>query len=105
MADNINNEKPTAAGTEVLKAAAMDEVEPAISPATSAPLGEKHNLTPEMQQKIAAMYGKKAEDDNIAPARDVEYIVDKIQNMTEEEAIQILTEATEYHNNDPSKFT
>lgn len=102
--ENTSNEKPTAGrDTEVSKSVGVDEVEPVITQRDPNSTGEKTVLTPEMCQRIAAMYGKKAEDDNLAPSRDVQYIVDKIQSMTEEEAIRILTEAVEYHSNDPSQ--
>ena len=99
--NNISNEKAVAEDNEVSKATAIDEVEPVTSKTESAPL--EKILSPEMSSKVAALYGKKAEDEQIAPSGDVQYIIDKIQNMTEEEAIHILTEAVEYHNNDPSE--
>ncbi|KAL2212753.1 oligopeptide transporter 2 [Sarocladium strictum] len=106
MADNnnISNEKPVAGDTQVSRPTAIDEVEPVpVTRTQTDPVtGEKTTITPEMQQKIAALYGKKAEEDDIAPSRDVQYIVDKIQGMSEEEAIQILTDTVEYHNNDPN---
>jgi ATP-dependent Clp protease adapter protein ClpS len=109
MADNnnISNEKPVAGDMQVSRPTAIDEVEPvpATRTQTDPVTGEKTTITPEMQQKIAALYGKKAEEDDIAPSRDVQYIVDKIQGMSEEEAVQILTDTVEYHNNDPSEFS
>lgn len=101
--NNISNEKPVAGDTQVPRPTAIDEVEPVARTQTDPVTGEKTTITPEMQQKIAALYGKKAEEDDIAPSRDVQYIVDKIQGMSEEEAIQILTDTVEYHSNDPSE--
>lgn len=100
MADQISTEKPTGNGEEIGKVTTLDEVQPVKSGSTLPSLG--NTATPEMYSKISAIYGKKAEDDNIAPATDVEYIIDRIQEMSEEEAIQILTDAIEFHSNDPS---
>lgn len=57
-----------------------------------------------MEQRIVVFYGKKVEDDDIVLLCDVQYIVDKIQVMIEEEVIYILMEIVEYYSNDFSKF-
>lgn len=62
-------------------------------------LGEQ---TPEMRNKIIAYYGRKAEDDDLAPAADVTVILEKILAMSEEDALDIIVNAMEYHRNDPN---
>ena len=53
--------------------------------------------TPEMRNKIIAYYGRKAEDDALAPKEDVSVILDHILAMSEQEAMDILVHAIEYH--------
>lgn len=59
------------------------------------------DLTPEQRHKINAFWGR-ADDEGAAPSADFLYILDKIVNMTEEEAIEILVNAIDYHSNDPN---
>lgn len=63
---------------------------------------DQSDITPEMRSKVAAFYGRKAEEDHLAPSADVVYIIDKIILMTEQEAIDILVRAIEYHSSDPN---
>jgi len=58
--------------------------------------------TPEMRNKILQYYGRKAEDDNLAPAADVTVILEKILSMSEEDALDIIVKTMEYHQNDPN---
>ena len=62
-------------------------------------LGEQ---TPEIRNKILQYYGRKAEDDNLAPAADVTVILEKILSMPEEDALDIIVNAMQYHQNDPN---
>ena len=54
-------------------------------------------ITPEMRQKVAEQYGRAAEEDQIAPRGDVTAILERIIIMTDEEAVDILVQAIEYH--------
>ncbi|KAL8377276.1 hypothetical protein RB595_008115 [Gaeumannomyces hyphopodioides] len=63
---------------------------------------DSNATTPEMRAKVAAYYGRKAEDDHLAVSADIVYILDKIALMGEEEAMRIATKATEFHHNDPN---
>jgi len=60
------------------------------------------HVTPEMRRKIADYYGRKAEEDSIAPAADVTMILEKVIEMPEEEAMDIIVGAIEYHRDDPN---
>ncbi|CAN6649256.1 oligopeptide transporter 2 [Trichomonascus vanleenenianus] len=57
-------------------------------------------LTDEQRRLIAERYGNRAEADNVAPSADMEFLFDKIVNMTMEEAIEVLTIAIDYHSDD-----
>lgn len=59
--------------------------------------------TPQMREKLAAFYNRK--EDNTAgqgPSAGITFIMDKIEKMTEEEALDILTKAIDYHSGDPN---
>ncbi len=81
----------------------MDEIAPAAAVPKSGmvSLGEKE-VTEDMRDKISSFYGRKAEHDGIAPSRDFLYILDKVNEMTEEEAMRILVNAIEFHKDDPN---
>lgn len=59
-------------------------------------------ITPEMRAKVEAYYGRKAEEENLAPSADVVYILDKIALMSEEQAMEILVKAIDFHSIDPN---
>ncbi|ORX37028.1 oligopeptide transporter 2 [Kockovaella imperatae] len=66
---------------------------------------ERTNIShanPEMRAKIVAYYGRKAEEDHLAPKEDVTIILDHILAMTEQEAMDILVHAVEFHQEDPN---
>lgn len=58
---------------------------------------EGHTITPEMRKKVAEHYGRKAEEDQIAPSADVTAILERIIAMTDEEAVDVLVQAIEFH--------
>ena len=60
------------------------------------------DVTPEMRKKIMDYYGRKAEEDHIAPSADVDMILEKVIQMSEEEALDIIVGAMEYHKDDPN---
>jgi hypothetical protein len=55
-----------------------------------------------MRRKIVEYYGRKTEEDDIAPASDVTIILEKIIEMDEEQALDICANAIEYHSSDPN---
>ena len=55
------------------------------------------HITPEMRQKIAQFYGRKAAEDDVAPSNDVTVILDHILAMSEQDALDILVHAIDYH--------
>jgi OPT family small oligopeptide transporter len=59
-------------------------------------------ITPEMRNKILDQYGRKFEDDQLAPREDISLILDKIIHMSEEDALDILHRAIDYHRDDPN---
>lgn len=62
-----------------------------------------NDISDEQRAKIAKYYGHKASEDNITPANDVTtFIAQKIMEMTNEHAVEILLQAIEYHENDPN---
>jgi hypothetical protein len=63
---------------------------------------EQADITPEMRRKIVQYYGRKAEEDDIAPASDVTIILEKIIEMDEEHAMDICANAITYHASDPN---
>lgn len=63
---------------------------------------ETADITPEMRRKIVEYYGRKAEEDDIAPASDVTVILEKILEMDEEQAMDICANAITYHASDPN---
>jgi OPT family small oligopeptide transporter len=81
-----------------------DQIAPAVEEVQDivATLKETGNITPEMRNKIAAYYGRKAEEDNVMPRADIHYILDKIVLMTTDEAIDIIVKAIQYHSDDPN---
>lgn len=58
---------------------------------------QEKGATPEMRARIAEYYGAKAEEDEIAPRADITAIVDRIMEMTNEEAVDILTKTIHAH--------
>jgi len=54
-------------------------------------------VTPEMRAKILDYYGRKAEEDKIAPGADITMILEKIIEMPEDQATDILVKAIDYH--------
>ncbi len=58
---------------------------------------EGREITPEMRQKVAEQYGRAAEEDQLAPRADVTAILERIITMTDEEAVDVLVRAIEYH--------
>jgi len=63
---------------------------------------EQADITPEMRRKIVEYYGRKVEEDDIAPASDVTIILEKIIEMDEEHAMDICANAITYHASDPN---
>jgi len=82
----------------------LDEITPASAkmPEMIAHVKETGHGTPDMRRKIAQFYGRKAEEDHVAPSGDLLYILDKITFMTEEEAMDILVRAIAFHKSDPN---
>lgn len=58
---------------------------------------EGHAITPEMRKKIAQHYGRKVEEDLLAPSADVTAILERVIAMSDEEAVDILVNAMEFH--------
>jgi OPT family small oligopeptide transporter len=81
-----------------------DQIVPAVEEVQDivATFKDTGNITPEMRSKIAVYYGRKAEEDNLAPQVDIHYILDRIVLMTHDEAIDILVNAIQYHSDDPN---
>ena len=76
-----------------------DEIQPANEKNLHVTQGgeDVSGYTPEMRTKIIEYYGRKAEDDALAPREDVDVILDKILGMSEEEALNIVAEGVQYH--------
>ena len=72
------------------------ETLPALPDATDA------DVTPEMRNKILAYYGYHGEEDKLAPREDISKILDFIIGMSEEDALDVLVRAVEYHRDDPN---
>jgi OPT family small oligopeptide transporter len=80
-----------------------DEIVPAeeVQDIVSA-IKQNEKITPEMRSKIAAYYGQKAEENDLMPRADLQYILDRVTLMTSDEAIDILVKAIEFHSDDPN---
>jgi hypothetical protein len=57
------------------------------------------NVTPEMSKKMAAFH-RRRDEEGVAPSADFRHIFDKIFLMTEDEAVDILVKAIEFHKDD-----
>lgn len=59
-------------------------------------------LTAEQKEKLNSFYGRKNDisRDDIAPRADIDHIFDKIRTMSEDEAVDILLKAIEFHKDD-----
>jgi OPT family small oligopeptide transporter len=81
---------------------------PNLAMSESSHSAEKKDLTETLtydadkSRQIAERLGQRAEADHIAPSADVEYIMDQIQNLRVEEALEILEKVTFTHDNDPN---
>ena len=75
-----------------------------ITPATDEKMKtvQDGTLTDAQRALLRERYGRKAEDDGIAPTRDVEMILDRVIDMMDEEALAILFEAKDEHRMDPN---
>ncbi|CZR63038.1 related to Oligopeptide transporter 2 [Phialocephala subalpina] len=91
------NDREVSKNEEITAVPELEEVQDIVDN-----VKQQSDITPEMRSKIAAFYGRKAEEDHLAPSADVVYIIDKIILMTEQKAIDILVKAIEYHSGDPN---
>ncbi|KAH8816600.1 oligopeptide transporter 2 [Xylogone sp. PMI_703] len=59
-------------------------------------------LTAEQKEKLNSFYRRKnaTNHDDVAPSADIDHIFDKIRTMTEDEAVDILLKAIEFHKDD-----
>lgn len=80
----------------------MEEIEIAGDEKTVIDAEHISAQTPAMRARIFEYYGRKAEEADLAPAADVDVILDKILEMREEEALEIICKAIVYHRNDPN---
>ena len=83
----------TKLGHEDITLAEYDETKPAML---------SGDVSREQRDRLIQLYGRKAEEDDIAPSRDVQMILDRVVEMSEEEALQILVEAIDFHKIDPN---
>ena len=91
-------ESPINEKTNISKDETEDQIEEATDlDAAAEAVRQGHEITPEMRRKVAQHYGHIAEKENLAPQGDVEVILEYIVAMTEEEAIDVLLQAIEYH--------
>lgn len=81
-------------GADRIEAVDVDDIVNAVR--------DGQTITPEMRRKVAELYGRKAEQDEIAPRADVTAILDRIISMADEEAVEVLLEAAEFHKDDPN---
>lgn len=60
------------------------------------------DLSEEERNRITERFGVTAEEHNIAPRTDIEFVIGKIEEITEDQAVEILLEAIDYHSDDPN---
>jgi hypothetical protein len=99
MADNTEKAIPMETG-EITRND-EDVIAPTVEKREDVQVNDLGDLTEEQRQKINAFWGR-ADDLGAEPTPDFLYILDKIVNMAEEEAMEILVNAIEYHKNDPN---
>ncbi|KAK8017489.1 hypothetical protein PG993_013815 [Apiospora rasikravindrae] len=63
---------------------------------------EGQSITVKQHQRIATYYRQRAEANHIAPSADIEYVLNQILSMNEDEAVRILVGAIAHHNDDPN---
>lgn len=105
MLPNLPPARPAAAADNLEEKIIDEEITPAIDEKDvreAVTHSENAEITPEMRRKIVEYYGRKAEEDDIAPASDVTVILEKILEMDEEQAMDICANAITYHASDPN---
>jgi hypothetical protein len=102
MEGHIEPEKSIAHNNEAITKTAEDTIVPATEKSGDIDVNvlKLGDVTPEIRRKINAFYGRKGEHGGLAPKAGFTYILDKIVEMTEAEAVEILVHAIEYHSND-----
>jgi hypothetical protein len=102
MEGHIEPEKSVAHNNEAITKTAEDTIVPATENSGDIDVNvlKLGDVTPELHRKINALYGRKGEHDRLAPKANFTYIPEKIVEMTEAEAVEILAHAIEYHSND-----
>ena len=80
----------------------LDEITPANDEKNNVTTLRNTNLTEEQRNQLRLRYGRKAEEDDIAPARDVQMMLDRIVEMNDDEALDVLVTAIENHRIDPN---
>ena len=80
----------------------LEEIVPASDEKNGTTLRNTGDLTDAQRAQLRQRYGRKAEEDDIAPARDVQMMLDRIVEMTDEEALHILVDAIDKHRVDPN---
>ena len=75
---------------------ATDEIAPVVDGVETLASQAQHP-NPEGRAKTAEYYSKRAEAEGIAPAQDFLLIVDQMMELTQEEALDILHNAIQYH--------
>jgi OPT family small oligopeptide transporter len=56
----------------------------------------------ELRQKVYAVYGRKTDDRALLVNEDIDYILEKISSLSEDDARNILLRAIDYHSDDPN---
>ena len=80
-----------------------DEIQPADGLVKASNLVHSGaEISQENKVRLMQYYGRKAEEEDIAPSRDVQLIMDRIIEMNEEEAVEVLVEALDFHKIDPN---
>lgn len=80
----------------------MDEITPAEKLEEKDLPQHVESVDPEMRRKLVEAYGRRAEADDVAPANDISIILDRILEMSDEDATQILVQANENFADDPN---
>ena len=80
----------------------FDEISPATNEKGVDALRDPAHLTDAQKAQIRERYGRKAEEDDIAPAKDVQMILERVIEMTDDEALGIIVDAIEVHKIDPN---
>ena len=99
--ESVDAVMPAVETEEYVSDQKLDEIAPATDEKGLNTMNDG-TLTDAQRAQLRQRYGRKAEEDDIAPAKDVQVILDKVIGMDTQEALDVLLNAIDAHKNDPN---